>query len=115
MLSLVGRLFDAVARKAGYVPVAELTKLRSEKDQEASDMGEVAKELRHVQRNLEHQIALRDRMDVEIAFLRAMQLSHKTEDSGIQKAVSRMESIANQLETMMQDTWPAAITEASPE
>jgi hypothetical protein len=96
---------------AGFVPIEELQKLQSEKAKEAADMGEVEKELRHVQKNLEHQIILRDRMDREIAFLRAMQLAHKAEDSGIQKAVSKMEAITNQLQTMMQDTWPAAITE----
>lgn len=111
MMLLLGNVVRSVARVAGFVPIAEMRAKLAEKDAQLATTDGVEKEFRHAQRNLEHQLVLQDRMDREIAFLRELQLAHLKEDSDTQRAVSKIEAIADQLQAMMQDTWPAAITE----
>lgn len=100
----VGRLADRWARQFGYVPVSELAALTAERNT-------IEQNLVLKTRNLEHTIEVRDRMDKEIEFLRALQLAHVNEETDLQKAVITLESTIAQLQTLMQDTWPAAIVE----
>ena len=107
VFKFIGRVVDRIARKAGYVPVAQLAAVIAEKEKTET-------ELRHKTRNLEYTIETRNRMDQEIAFLRLLQLKQARGDSDTSKAVCRLEAVTAQLTGLMQDTWPAAITEDSP-
>jgi hypothetical protein len=97
------RLFDKVARWAGYVPRSEadeaVSKITAEKHQ-------LAGELRHKNSNLRSQIMLRDRLENELQFLRDLELAHAKKESGVQQAVDRMDAITGTLLEYMKTVWP---------
>lgn len=102
---VVGRIVDWCARRAGYVPAAEVAAALAERN----GMEHMLLQKTH---NLEQTIAMRNRMDEEISFLRALQLAHSNQSTGVQRAVSTLETTVAHLQALMQDTWPAAVTEA---
>lgn len=95
------RLFDAVVRKLGYVPAAEMAAALADKEK-------LEGELRHKNSNLRHQIYLRDRLEKEVEFLRQLELAHANRESGIQRACARIDTIADNLLDYMKSVWPDA-------
>lgn len=93
---------DSLAKRAGYIPVAEMKAALAAKDA-------VEQELRHKTRNLEHQIFCRDRLEKELAWLKELQLAHANRESGTQRAVAHLDRITTNLLDMMKDVWPDAL------
>lgn len=67
---------------------------------------EVEQKLRHTNRNLEHQLTLRDRLEKEVGFLRELELAKARKDSEVHRAIDRLDAITGTLERFFQATWP---------
>lgn len=100
-LKLMRDCTNYLARRAGYVPAAEMEQALAERDK-------IQEELLLKTRNLQSQILLRDRMEQEVNFLRELQLAHARNESGTQQAVEKLDNITKNLVAMMQSVWPEA-------
>lgn len=95
------RVFDAIARRLGYVPRAEMVAALAAKDR-------IEQSLLHKTRGLQQQVSLRNRLENEVQFLRELELARASGNSGVQQAVDRIDAIASNLLGFMQSVWPEA-------
>lgn len=101
----ISYLFDLVARRAGYVRRKEMT---AAVDAVTRDKELTENELRHKTRSLEHQIALRDRLEREVEFMRELELAQTRGDSRTQRSIGRLDRAIDFLLENLRETWPSA-------
>lgn len=89
-------LADRIARKCGYVPVADFLVMVDTKDKAEATT-------RHKVKNLEQQIMYRDTLERELQLLRENQKLQADNNSGLQLAVGRLDAIGDRLAATMRE------------
>ncbi len=90
-MRLVRGFMNWFARRAGYVPAADLAKAVAASDKANRALATANDALRN-----------------EVLYLRVLQLAHAKRESGVTQAVDKLDTITASLHQMMMDVWPDA-------